>query len=547
MRKLLTSSFDKAGVGMTIRVLLLALSIPPVGAFAQFPPQIRNIVVIVQENRTPDNLFHYLEPACPISPNAAGLDACTLAVTDHCYNIASCGVSNEKGAPVAVTLTPAPLAGSALPEHSHWSFEKMCDPDPATFACRNDGAWQITAPTGGSYAYVENSDVTNYDGSAGHLLDPYLTFAKDYGWANYMYQTNQGPSYSAHQFIFGGTSAPTAEDDANSTFLAEDFNTLYDSGCLAPKDATNDMISPALDSPPKGCSVFDDGSVKECPVTNTALIYPTDPVGSFCHTHATMANILDQHSITWKYYAAVAGSLANAPVALQAICDPVFVDPNGNPDSALECTGKEWNTHVDINNLGTDILRDISNCDLANVNWITPDDRWSDHAGGNDYYGPSWVTAIVNAIGNSKTCPKDTKDAGQNYWQNTAILVTWDDWGGWADHELPHLASSLPCRSTDCPADFLYGFRVPLLVISAYTPAGLISNEPHDFGSILRMIEGVNHLTEGQLGFADKRATTDLHEFFTLTTPRTYHTVPAQKDASFFTTLKAPAVAPDDD
>jgi hypothetical protein len=477
-----------------------------------------------------------------------GLDACTPApVTSNCYNIASCGVSNEKGTPAAVRLAPAPLAGSALPEHSHWSFEKMCDPDPATLACRNDGAWRLTIPRGGSYAYVENTAVTNYNGSAGHLLDPYLTFAKDYGWANYMYQTNQDSSYAAHQFIFSGTSAPTAEDEANSTFIAEDFNTGNESGCLAPKNATNDTISPALSSPPAGCSTFDDGSVKECTVTNTALVYPTDPVGSFCQSHQTMADILDPLSITWKYYAATAGLLVTAPVGFKAICEPAFVNPNGDRASALQCTGKEWSANVDVKNLGTDILRDIGDCNLAKVNWVIPDDRWSDHAGDNDLYGPSWIAAIVNAIGSSKRCPAGTRDAGQNLWQDTAIVVTWDDWGGWADHELPHLASALPCKSTDCPGDYMYGFRVPMIVISAYTPAGFISNERHDFGSLLRMIEGINHLTEGKLGFADKRASTDLHEFFTLTAPRIYHTVPAQKNAAFFTTLKATPLEPDDE
>ncbi len=86
-----------------------------------------------------------------------------------------------------------------------------------------------------------------------------------------------------------------------------------------------------------------------------------------------------------------------------------------------------------------------------------------------------------------------------------------------------------------------------MIVISAYTPAGFISNEQHDFGSILRMIEGVNHIPEGELGFADARATTDLREFFSLTTPRAYHAVPAQKSASYFLSIKgAPAVDPDD-
>src|SRR6201998_3072486 len=67
-------------------------------------------------------------------------------------------------------------------------------------------------------------------------------------------------------------------------------------------------------------------------------------------------------------------------------------------------------------------------------------------------------------------------------------FVTWDDWGGWADHELPQVESALPCRSTDCPGDYQLGFRVPLVVISAYTPAGIISNETHDFGRIVPFI-----------------------------------------------------------
>ena len=61
------------------------------------------------------------------------------------------------------------------------------------------------------------------------------------------------------------------------------------------------------------------------------------------------------------------------------------------------------------------------------------------------------------------------------------------------------------------------------------------------------MIEGVNHIGEGLLGFADARATTDLREFFTLSLPRPYQTIPAEKDANFFLNQTGPAVDPDDD
>jgi phospholipase C len=105
----------------------------------------------------------------------------------------------------------------------------------------------------------------------------------------------------------------------------------------------------------------------------------------------------------------------------------------------------------------------------------------------------------------------------------------------------------LPCTSPDCQGDFQYGFRVPLLVVSAYTPAGYIDNTPHDFGSILRFIETVNNIPEGALGFADRRSSTDLQNFFTLQSPRTYQTIPSQEGASFFLNATGTSVEPDDD
>jgi len=106
-----------------------------------------------------------------------------------------------------------------------------------------------------------------------------------------------GRKLSSPPVLFAGTSAASAADDAKSTYLAEDFSTINDSGCLAPAGATNNVIEPVLGSVTAGCSAFDDRSVQECSISNTALIYPTNPVGSFCHAHQSMADILDAHGI----------------------------------------------------------------------------------------------------------------------------------------------------------------------------------------------------------------------------------------------------------
>ena len=216
-----------------------------------FPSQITHVVVIFQENRSPDNLFHFLTPLCPIPSGASGAAACSPSpVTTSCYDISPCGLSNQSGSEVPITLTGVPMKGSTDPDHSHTAFMTMCDPDAtAGYACQNDGAWGVkqSGMVETSYSYVENPYVTNYNGSKGHLLDPYLTYAEQYGWANFMYQTNQGPSYPAHQFIFSGTSALTTADDKKSTFVAENFGppgTGY--GCLAGADTKTHLISPLL-------------------------------------------------------------------------------------------------------------------------------------------------------------------------------------------------------------------------------------------------------------------------------------------------------------
>jgi|SRR5580704_4877887 hypothetical protein len=146
----------------------------------------------------------------------------------------------------------------------------------------------------------------------------------------------------------------------------------------------------------------------------------------------------------------------------------------------------------------------------AQVSWVIPDMKWSDHPGANNNIGtgPDYVANLVNAIGNS-TCTN--KNDGKSYWDSTAIFITWDDWGGWYDHVNPNTAPGLGvnvnCQFWGCGDT--YGFRVPLMVVSAYTPAGYVSGDTrtfgetfpyiHDFGSILAYIES-NFLGPSQIG-----------------------------------------------
>jgi phospholipase C len=187
-----------------------------------------------------------------------------------------------------------------------------------------------------------------------------------------------------------------------------------------------------------------------------------------------------------------------------------------------------WSKHLEFK--PSAILSDISvNCKLRGVSWVIPDSFDSDHSlDVRNTGGPSWVASIVNAVG---TSPCKNPD-GSSYWTSTAIIVTWDDWGGWYDHERPVL---------DPPPEGGYqaGFRVPLIVVSAYTPAGFIGNTVEAFGAVVRFIEGNFGIPEGVLTFADLRSHQDLMEYFSLgLPPRTFTPIKAPLSARYFLARK---------
>jgi phospholipase C len=451
----------------------------------------KHVVVIVQENRTPDNLFQGL-----CSPPFGSPASCSTAPSPTQYNIQTTNWL-DKTSPLGVTTpTPIALANKYDLSHAHAAFVKMCD--LTLGACKMDGAALIgcsgTCTAKPQFKYVDNST---------GIVNPYLELARRYGWANYMFQTNQGPSFPAHQFLFGGTSAPSASDDAAGVFASENMSgggvggLKQEAGCTAPAGTTVELIKP--------------------PGVESTAVYP-------CFDHQTMGDLL-KGSITWRYYTPGPSSIWTAPNAIQHICQ------SSGPGGA--CTGKDWKDHVDLN--PPDVLNDISSCNLRSVSWVIPSCQNSDHAECNDGGGPSWVASIVNAIGNSTKC-----DGGTGYWDNTAIFITWDDWGGWYDHEAPTILPGVQ-------GDYQYGFRVPLLVVSAYTPEGYINDNRHDFGSILRFIEHNFSITEGALSFSDQRSKTDLRAFFVLNhSPRLFKNIVASKSAKFFLKDKRVQLDPDD-
>ena len=119
-------------------------------------------------------------------------------------------------------------------------------------------------------------------------------------------------------------------------------------------------------------------------------------------------------------------------------------------------------------------------------------------------------------------------------WSNTAIILTWDDWGGWYDHVPPPMLNS-----------YEYGFRGPMIVMSPYPKQTYMSHATHDFGSILKFIEETYDLPS--LGHADVPAD-DLADCFNFSqTPIAFQMIAAPLKAEYFLNDKRPPTDPDDE
>ena len=103
---------------------------------------------------------------------------------------------------------------------------------------------------------------------------------------------------------------------------------------------------------------------------------------------------------------------------------------------------------------------------LPSVSWIAPSGRVSEHPPWLVSAGQSWVTGLINAV-----------MQGPN-WKDSAIFLTWDDWGGFYDHEAPPVVDQNG-----------YGLRVPAMVISPYAKPHSIDHQILSFDAYLKFIE----------------------------------------------------------
>ena len=326
------------------RCLPLLLLLCSTAAFPQLPTgTVKHVIVIIQENRPPDNLF--------------AADSTLITAGANVYlpgHAANCSIG-------AQTLQPYYLDACFDPNHGHASgwiltydggaMDGACKTQVTNCTTSNCCAKFNGVPVTGSVqdTYVDNSPA-NGPGSAG-IVQPYFDIANNFGFANYMFQTNQGPSFPAHQFLFSGTSAPDVYGDpygvtTNSAtnmcigpsgtaypcweFFAAENPPQAQTGCLNEVPGPTGNISLEVD-PIKADININNGLNGEVfgyvpPVQQV----PGSYTGMPCYKHPSEYDVLKNTSYNWKYYSPFTNNVTpsssywNATDALQWVCQPVY-------------------------------------------------------------------------------------------------------------------------------------------------------------------------------------------------------------------------------
>ncbi|MBV8116568.1 MAG: hypothetical protein JOZ01_01250 [Candidatus Eremiobacteraeota bacterium] len=397
------------------------------------PTYIQHVVIVIQENRTFDDLF----------ATYPGADGAT---------------EGKMSTGQTIPLQPVPLNYVTL--SNGWSS-------------------YVTAYDNGKMDGFNLMHLQGY-GRAGKVpytyvipnkVKPYWAMAQQYALADHMFQGQGSGSFTAHQELIAGGEQIDATH-ALVNWPAPPKPESYAWGCDAPSGTVTSLIT-----------------------QNNQFESKVGPFPCLTYSSGTLADQLDQKSISWKFYSGLlklggAGYMWNS---FEAINNVRY--------------GPDWKN--DISTPSTAFLQDVKNNKLASVTWVTPSVPDSDHEYGGPDHGPSWVAQVVNAVGKSK------------FWDTSAIIVVWDDWGGHYDHEPPQ--------------QFGYGnlgFRVPLLVVSPYVHAGVISHTPYEFGSILKFVEDNWGLQPMQA--QDRRATSIADIFDFTQKPRAFEPIPAELPLSYF-------------
>jgi phospholipase C len=467
--------------------------------------KIKHIVIIVQENRTFDNFFDCFKGTdCVTTAPGAGAKPGPYSIPASPCPVLDTPTPGPSPTPIKIKFHQ-PLAGVNDPGHTYCpTFKTEYDNG------RMDGFSYVD-----SLYFPKKNWVYRVTDPAD--IKPYWTMAKRYVLGDRMFPTEFSASYTAHQTLIRG--------DATYEGTGSNSESLVD----LPNDGPSNFW---------GC---DAPSGTQTPLLSATQQY--NPAGPFpCMTYETLRDTLEAKGVSWRYYAPIfpidGGQMWNAFDGISGVRYSSEW-PNGGknrepftcPTTANCVSWPNTNIFCDVSGTtGTKVCPTPNpggTVALPGVSWVIPTGEESDHytvdSGKLVDTGPDWVASVVNAIGQSP------------YWNSTAIIIVWDDWGGYWDHLAP---PQLDYRGL--------GFRVPLLIVSPYAKKGYVSHTQYEFGSILKFAETTFGLDS--LNTTDLRANNLSDAFDFSRKPRKFIPIPSEKkgqDRAYFMSLPPSHAAPD--
>jgi len=405
-----------------VATIVAALAAVPASASASSAAglsKIKHVVVIMQENRSFDSYFGTFPGADGI-PMKQGTPTICAPDTAHgtCVKPYVDHSDVNGGGPHGVGAFRADVNNGAMNGFVDAASKapKGCT-DPTDPACTNSATPDVMG-------YHTATDIPNY-----------WAYAKNFVLDDHMFEPNSSWSLPEHLFMVSEWSARCTQHDN-------------------PSSCVNAVQAPGL---PRDFRP----TRKATPTTAPAA----DPI----YAWTDLTYLLHAQQVPWGYYV-VSGT-----------------EPDCENDDVLSCapvkqqstTPGIWNPLPYFDTVKNDgQLSNIQNVDqfynqahqgtLPAVSWVVPSGEVSEHPPGPVSYGQSYVTSLINAVMRSKD------------WSSTAILLAWDDWGGFYDHVVPpHVDQNG------------YGLRVPAMVISPYARKGHIDHQVLSFDTYDKFIEDV--------------------------------------------------------
>jgi phospholipase C len=207
--------------------------------------------------------------------------------------------------------------------------------------------------------------------------------------------------------------------------------------------------------------------------------------------NGTIFDRLDQFGISWKDY------YSDEP-------SPLIIPGVASTPSRLA-------KFVNINQYFTDAAAG----QLPAVSYVEPNYSIQSEENPQDVqFGDQFLEQVVTALINSPN------------WENSALIINYDEGGGYFDHVPPPPAvkpdNIAPLLAPgDPPGGYdRYGFRVPLVVVSPYGRPDYVSSVVQDHTSVLRFIERNWNL--GAITYRDANAA-DMTDYFDFTYPALLH------------------------